>query len=812
MKNLIYIQLIFFFIISPCFSQYTQNYAASFNGTNSYVAVPSHSELSPSSAITVEAWVYPAFLPTSGAVIGKNYLNSYYFGIESTGRILFIPKGGGNFLRSRVTGTVKINQWTHIAATYNGTTTSIFINGVLDTSRTGITGIITANFDSLYIGADRAGGIPAFFFNGKLDNVRIWSSARTASEIYNNMFIPLNMYQLTGSYSFLAAGYQFDNSAEDNSGPAQNNGFIRNVIYTNYSNKAVNHLDYNNNLVFNGSTDYCSHYNIGVAVSPVTAVTLECWIKRDTISGASNDRYIINKSKTISQEDYYLQLYNSGALLFGINNGSRILNTSPLIINAQWTHVAATYSSVTGSAAIYINGELKASGTFSGSPLINNSVTDSLYIAGHAGLTSSSANRFKGQIDEVRIWRKSRTQQEIREFMHKHPPFPLSLDDSLIIFDFDNLHSGFKLGNTNYNYGLKYIGFTSLSSAHVNSTLLSSPMLSDENAGFYTSKFTSSSRRFFVPDGIATGITDSVTISGIGTVSNLKVYLMMSHTYAQDMILTLISPSGTSINLLNVKGGNSNDFMTVFSDSTDSAASSGFTLLPSFGISPAFSPSIKSDQPLSTFNGQSRNGVWKLKCVDQAGADIGYVHGWGINMTSYKTLNLTALIQGFYDASSDKMKADTARIYLRLPLIPYPIVDSSKAVLDSNGKATFYFNRINNGYRIFKHRNSIETWSSAPALATGDSITFDFTDASSKAYGNNMIQVNSSPVRFAIYNGDVDQNGAVDLDDVIQIYNDANAFASGYIVTDLTGNNITDLDDLLLAFNNSNSFVSIIRP
>ena len=182
---------------------------------------------------------------------------------ENSGRFIFFPKGGsGIFLRSRVSGLVKVNQWTHIAGTYDGTTTRLYINGVLDTSRTGITGNLGSNFDSLFIGCDIQISSPAFFFNGRLDNVRIWKSARTASELLDNMFIPLNIYQLSGAYSFLAASYQFDNSAADISGPAQNNGFERNISYINYSNKAVNQMDYNNSLILNGSS-YCSHYNIG---------------------------------------------------------------------------------------------------------------------------------------------------------------------------------------------------------------------------------------------------------------------------------------------------------------------------------------------------------------------------------------------------------------------------------------------------------------------------------------------------------------------------------------------------------------------
>ena len=814
MKSIILLISLLLTFLNTGHAQYTNNYAASYNGVNSYVAVPWHSELQPAFAFTVEAWIYPSALPSGSAcIIGKNYVTSYYFGIENTGRFIFMPRNqAGGFLRSRVTGTVKVNQWTHIAGTYDGTNTRLYINGVLDTSRTGITGSVGSNFDSLYIGCDRQSGSRAYFFNGRLDNVRIWKSARTASEIFNNMFIPLSIYQLSGSYSFLASSYQFNNSAEDISGPAQNNGYARNITYINYSDKAVNHLDYNNNVVFNGSNDYCSHYNIGDPVSPVNALTLECWIKRDTTSGASNDRYILNKSRSISLYAYNLQLYNSGALIFGINSGSNILTTVPLITNAQWTHIAATYSSVTGAAALYVNGEIKASTIFSGNPQINNSGSDSVYIGGFAGLGASSANRFKGQMDEVRIWRTSRNAQQIKEFMHKRPPYPASLDDSLIIFDFDNLHSGFKIGSTNYNYGLKYIGFTSLTSAHANSSRLSSPMISDPDTGFYTSSFTSSYRRFFVPDANSAGITDSINITGVGNVNDLKVYLMMSHSYTQDLIVTLTSPSGVTINLLNVRGGNSNDIMTIFSDNADSSASSGFTLMPILGISPSFSPSIKPDQPLSTFNGQNRNGWWKLKCRDQAGSDIGYVHGWGINLLSYKTLNVTALIQGLYDSTANKMISDTASMYFRIPLPPFPVVDSSKAVLDSNGNGTFYFNKVNNGYRVFRHRNSIEIWTPNPIPFSGDSTSYDFTTASSQAYGNNQIQLNNSPVRFGIYNGDVNQDGTIDLADGSLIDNDIINFAIGYLPSDLNGDETIDLADAVLADNNAFNFVSKITP
>jgi len=791
--------------------QYTDNYAAAFNGSDSYISVRNSTDLNATTAITVEAWIFPTALPvTSAAIIGKNYLTSYYFGIENSGRFIFFPKGAGFFLRSRVAGIVRPNQWTHIAATYDGTNTRLYLNGSLDTSTTSITGAVGSNTDSLYIGCDRFNGAPAFIFNGMLDNVRIWKSARTQTQIASHRFIPLEIPGLLNvPYSSIAASYQFDNNAIDNSGGIQEYGNERNISYINYSNKAVNYLDYNNSLLLNGTTDYARRGNYNSVYDPATSITLEAWIKRDTTGTQPSSQNIVNKSGGTTRYDYAMFILSTGQIYFAISNGSYSIQSPALVTNSQWTHIAAAYSQLTGKAVIYMNGDTVASGTFSGSPAIPSS-SDSTFIGG-IGATTYAANKFKGQIDEVRIWNKAvRTQSQVREYMHKH--YPATTADSLMHIDFDKLQNSFKLGNGYFYGSLLLRGNATISSAHnIPDNRLSSPMLSDP-AGEMLSSYTLSSKIFFIPDANASGITDSIFISGGSPVSNLKVSVLMSHTYTQDLQVSLTSPAGTSVNLLTNKGGNGNDIMSIFSDAADSVSAYGFNTLNGPGVSSPFSPEIKPDQPLSAFNGQSRAGWWKLKCIDQAGADIGYVHRWGINLLSQKTLNLTALIQGLYNNGTDKMINDTAQIILRIPLPPYPIIDSAKAVLDSTGYAKFYFKKVNNGYRVFKHRNSIETWSSSPVPFTGDTSSFDFTTAASEAFGSNQIQVNTSPVRFAIYNGDVNQDGSIDLSDIVIVNNNASIFLAGYIETDIDGNNITDLSDLLITYNNSSNFISSMKP
>ncbi|MEO8665852.1 MAG: FG-GAP-like repeat-containing protein, partial [Ignavibacteria bacterium] len=179
------------------------------------------------------------------------------------------------------------------------------------------------------------------------------------------------------------------------------------------------------------------------------------------------------------------------------------------------------------------------------------------------------------------------------------------------------------------------------------------------------------------------------------------------------------------------------------------------------------------------------------------------------------TLNLGIFIQGFYNPSTNIQTADTVRVYLRSSYPQYVLVDSAKGVVSKTGMITLRFRNTSPGsyYIVVKHRNSIETWSKAGGqfLQTGTN-NYAMFDLASKAFGNNMKQVDSVPIRFAMYSGDVNQEGHVNLADLILIYNDAAIFATGYKKTDVTGDNRTDLLDLIITYNNSLNFVHLIRP
>lgn len=172
-------------------------------------------------------------------------------------------------------------------------------------------------------------------------------------------------------------------------------------------------------------------------------------------------------------------------------------------------------------------------------------------------------------------------------------------------------------------------------------------------------------------------------------------------------------------------------------------------------------------------------------------------------------------IQGFYRISSDIMIPDTVTFKLRNKNSPYNLMDSAKTLCGPFGDAEVYFQKIADGgpyYLTINHRNSIETWSDSAISFDKGIIEFSMADTSN-VYGRNLIQVVPSNFgKYCIYNGDVNQDGTVDLTDNQLIDNDAYNYAAGYLVTDLTGDNSVDLSDAAIADNNAFNYVSKIRP
>ncbi len=91
-----------------------------------------------------------------------------------------------------------MNQWVHFAMTWDGTNLKAFVNGVEKVS-VPITTMLHTGTTALTIG-----GYPPAFFNGQIDEFRVWNVARTATQITSTMHTTLtgNEANLTGYWKF----------------------------------------------------------------------------------------------------------------------------------------------------------------------------------------------------------------------------------------------------------------------------------------------------------------------------------------------------------------------------------------------------------------------------------------------------------------------------------------------------------------------------------------------------------------------------------------------------------------------------------
>ena len=195
------------------------------------------------------------------------------------------------------------------------------------------------------------------------------------------------------------------------------------------------------------------------------------------------------------------------------------------------------------------------------------------------------------------------------------------------------------------------------------------------------------------------------------------------------------------------------------------------------------------------------------------------------------TLNLKVFLQGFYSdintmranrfdlgLSADPADTDSITVNLWAPdNLSNPTPNFSvNAILHTNGTATVLFPVAvfeNAFYIAVKHRNHMETWSKLPVSFTSPTA-YDFTTGLAQAYddGVNPPMAAVAGSKFAIYGGDVNQDGGIDATDQQLTDNDVPLFLFDYIPSDVTGDGTADASDMQVVDNNVPLFLFFARP
>ncbi len=428
-------------------------YGLSFNGSSQRVTFGAAAGLGVSN-FTLECWFYksgtgvgastgtggissgiPLIAKGRGEADGSNLDMNYFLGINSSTNVLCadFEEGTGQAspgLNHPVYGTTTLcnNVWYHAAVTYDGSTWKVYLNGNLETTLAvnRLPQSLSIQHASLATALNST-GVASGYFNGKMDEVRIWNYARTQTDIQNNLSLEITSATgLLGRYSL----NENTGTVAANTGSAGTsvNGTLVNTP-TWIAGSTFTTLNSNSSLQFGGTNSYATFGNN--AALGLSQFTLECWFRREgtgttttTGTGGVTAIPIISKGTddgngTTNDINYFLGILSSdnkivadfeegtGQPTPGLNHP---VTGTTVIQNNTWYHVAATYDGVNWK--IYLNGILETT-------LAVNRIPQSASIE-HAGIgttmksTGTASGFFNGRIDEARIWNSAKTISEIQ--------------------------------------------------------------------------------------------------------------------------------------------------------------------------------------------------------------------------------------------------------------------------------------------------------------------------------------------------------------------------------------------------------------
>ena len=378
----------------PTWAQGKFGKAASLGTSSPYINVPNSSSLNITNAITIEAWV--KFNSIGGGTYGYNEVLAkvgsstyqYDFGIRSATRWRF---GFGNST-SEVSNlpALSTNQWYHLTgvSSVNGVH-KYYVNGVEVASATPATSVTSVS-DDMRIGHANSSGFGTNYFDGIIDEVKIYNYARTQKQITEDMN---GGHPVGGSPVGSQVGYwKFD---EGNGGTANNsgnggsglNGTISGATWSNDG-------KFGKALGFNGSSNYVTVPSNSAFAYGTGDFTWAMWI--NSSSFASGNNYVIDHGANgglIQYYSNYLSYYNSTA---------GRLNSSQLNLNT-WYHAVVLRRS--GTTYFYINGKL-----------VNSFVDSKDYPAQSVTIGNYGGGGYgwNGLIDEVKIYNYALTDSEIQ--------------------------------------------------------------------------------------------------------------------------------------------------------------------------------------------------------------------------------------------------------------------------------------------------------------------------------------------------------------------------------------------------------------
>lgn len=424
--------------------------ALSFNGVDELVDIPLvSSNLNMTVNYTLSAWIYPTSNASVGMIIKRggdlidDSVQQYNLRRNTNGTITLLKYNTTAANSVTTTAIVPNNQWTHVMGIVNSTNMMIYINGTLSVIGTNpsLVGYVTDT--EQYIGSGKKAGV-ASLFNGSIDQVRIWNrtlSDAEISSIYNSE--STGTVDPTMNRAGLVAEWLFDlnqisnygnivpDSADNNIGilipfnkmnitdhsGQGNHGNITgtaSVLNSGMFGQGLTLPNYNNgdagwvSLPLSQATNFTRNYTLSAWIYPVgtTPGVVNTIIKRGTDAiGAAGTQYAIVRATT--------NLIN---VYIANSTTSQTIASNQYLTPNTWYHVLLNVDNT--NASIYINGQLDKSSAIT--VLADTYPNSTVMFIGNARTTASSLTEFfNGTIDELMIFNRSLSADEVKELYVK---------------------------------------------------------------------------------------------------------------------------------------------------------------------------------------------------------------------------------------------------------------------------------------------------------------------------------------------------------------------------------------------------------
>ncbi len=380
-----------------------------FDGVDDYVQItPIPSTLQNDAIITGEAWIYPK-AATSNSIISFRGSGStsikFFLAANSSGQLYLVSASTSSFLVFGTTASnvVPVNKWTHVAATINYTTKDYYIyaNGELVSSgnQSNIRGRNTFSATDLLVGTNLIG---VQHSNLKIGQARIYSSALTPTQIKSN-YDATKIYALPSLELHLDAdsfpqfdeiGYLNEPSTWTDSSGNGNNSTINGAVF---DSELGNWLD------FDGVNDEVNWSTFPTAFQSLTAITMELWVKFDTVSGT---QYPIWLGRAAYGKSVNIGLVGGKIQTWVGTQGFPSLFTP---VANKWYHLAVTISGT--QQTVYVDGEDYTNNSNTQGLTMDSNGANVFLLGDYSGGTAD----FNGQIGQVRIYSSTLTQDQIRQ-------------------------------------------------------------------------------------------------------------------------------------------------------------------------------------------------------------------------------------------------------------------------------------------------------------------------------------------------------------------------------------------------------------